>query len=373
MPWRALTVNQQRQEFLALAQKPSRNLSELCRRFGISRKTAYKWLARDTTEDQSRRPKNSPKRSNATLEAQVLAVRDAHPAWGGRKIAHVLMRDQQLAIAPSTVTSILHRHNRISPQASEAATPWQRFEHPWPNALWQMDFKGHFGLTDNSRCHPLTVLDDHSRYNIILQALPNERREGVQEALSRAFEQFGLPERINTDNGAPWGNSGQGGLTALEVWLIRLGIRLSHSRPHHPQTNGKEERFHRSLKAEVIDRHSFCDMTQVQQQFDRWRYCYNHERPHEALGLATPAKRYRISPRAMPRELPPIEYPDGDVVRKVQQGGWISLHNVEIRTSTALTGQPVGCRPVADCDGAFGLYFCHQKIGEFCLSGAVKL
>lgn len=144
------------------------------------------------------------------------------------------MRDQQVAIAPGTVTSILRRHNRISPQASEAATPWQRFEHPWPNALWQMDFKGHFGLTDNSRCHPLTVLDDHSRYNIILQALPNERREGVQEALSRAFGQFGLPERINTDNGAPWGNSGQGGLTVLEVWLIHPGIQLSHSRPHHP-------------------------------------------------------------------------------------------------------------------------------------------
>lgn len=111
----------------------------------------------------------------------------------------------------------------------------------------------------------------------------------------------------------------------------------------------------------------------MQQQFDRWRYCYNHERPHEVPGLATPARRYRISPRAMPRELPPIEYPDGDVVRKVQQGGWISLHNVEIRTSTALTGQPAGCRPVADCDGVFGLYFCHQKIGEFCLSDAVKL
>ena len=151
MPWRTLTVNQQRQEFLALAQKPSRNLGELCRRFGISRKTACKWLARDTTEDQSHRPKNSPKRSNATLEAQVLAVRDAHPAWGGRKIAHVLMRDQQVAIAPGTVTSILHRHNRISPQAGEAATPWQRFEHPWPNALWQMDFKGHFEPPHNYR------------------------------------------------------------------------------------------------------------------------------------------------------------------------------------------------------------------------------
>jgi len=182
------------------------------RRFGISRKTAYKWLARDSTEDQSRRPKNSPKRSNATLEAQVLAVRDAHPAWGGRKIAHVLMRDQQVAIAPGTVTSILHRHNRISPQAGEAATPWQRFEPPWPNALWQMDFKGHFGLTDNSRCHPLTVPDDHSRYNIILQALPNERREGVQEALSRAFVQFGLPERASTRTTArPGATAGRAG------------------------------------------------------------------------------------------------------------------------------------------------------------------
>ena len=169
---------------------------------GISRKTAYKWLKRDSTQEQSRRPHNSPKQTGSRVEQQVLAVRDEHPAWGGRKIARILQREHGIHIAPSTITSILHRNGRIIHENTHAAHNWQRFEHPYPNALWQMDFKGHFA-TDGGRCHPLTVIDDRSRYNIILRALANERREGVQAALTEAFRQYGLPDRINTDNGAP--------------------------------------------------------------------------------------------------------------------------------------------------------------------------
>ena len=353
----------QREEFVSLARQPEANISELARRFQISRKTAYKWLNRPAMTDLPRRPHYSPTRTPPEIEAMVLAVRDKHPAWGGRKIAHVLLRDQHIKLAASTITAVLHRHGRITPQASEAATPWQRFEHPHPNALWQMDFKGHFA-TATGRCHPLTVLDDHSRFNIVLQALGDQRRVSVQSALQAAFERFGLPERINTDNGAPWGSAGLGGPTQLAVWLIRLGMRLGYSRAFHPQTNGKDERFHRTLKAEVLAVHTFADLPDVQKQFVRWRHLYNHERPHQALGMNTPASRYRPSLRSLPRQLPAIEYLPGDLVRRVQQGGWLSLHGRAIKVSKALAGQPVACRASCEVDGVFDLYFCHQKIGQ---------
>lgn len=360
MPWRAVSVKAQREEFVSLASQADANISELCRRYGISRKSGYKWLKRpDALDDQSRRPLHSPRRTAPELEEQVLAVRQRHPAWGARKIAHVLARDQGVELAPSTVNAVLRRHGCIGVAASQAATPWQRFEHPHPNALWQMDFKGHFA-TDAARCHPLTVLDDHSRFNLVLEALGNEQRGSVQPVLQRAFERFGLPERINADNGPPWG--GQNGLSALAVWLIRLGVRLQHSRPAHPQTNGKDERFHRTLTAEVLAQRRFRDLAEVQRHFSRWRHVYNRQRPHEALGMQTPASRYAASPRAMPAVLPPIVYGPDDQVRKVQQGGWISLRGHDFRVGKALIGLPVALRPSAEFDGRFAVFFCHQLI-----------
>jgi transposase InsO family protein len=367
LPWSQVTVIDQRDEFVRFARSPGANVSELCRRFGISRKTGYKWLSRDTLEDRSRRPCSSPARTGQELETQVLAVRDQHPAWGGRKISHVLKRDHGLELAPSTVTAVLHRHGRIRKEASEASQAWLRFEHEQPNSLWQMDFKGHFA-TASQRCHPLTVLDDHSRFSIVLQALGNEQQAGVQGVLQGAFERYGLPDRINTDNGAPWGIGGQGGITGLQVWLIRLGVRLGHSRPWHPQTNGKDERFHRSLKAEVLDRRTFDDLEDAQKHFRRWRHVYNFQRPHEALQMATPSSRYRTSPRAMPATLPAIEYQPGDLVRKVQQNGWFTIRSRPFRVSWTLAGQPVACRPRADRDGTFEIFFCQQKISEVSLT-----
>jgi transposase InsO family protein len=367
MSWEAYTVTEKREEFVVLAEKEGGNISALCRRFGISRKTGYKWLKRyaegaaEALRDQSRRPLSSPQQSPASVEEAVLSVRQAHPAWGGRKIAHVLDRDRQLRVAPSTVTGILHRHGQIDPVASEAATPWQRFEHEAPNRLWQMDFNGHFAVGDG-RCHPLTVIDDHSRYNVALAACGNERRDTVQAVLERVFAQYGLPQRINTDNGPPWGTAGQEALSGLAVWLIRLGVRLSHSRPWHPQTNGKDERFHRSLKAEVQAHRHFESLAQVQGEFDHWRGIYNRERPHEALSMQTPAQRYVPSPRHLPASLPPIEYGPDDLVRKVQQGGWISFQGRDVRISKALLGQPVALRPCLDAEGLFKIYFCHQPL-----------
>ena len=203
MPWRTQTVKEQRIELVTLARKPGANISELARRFGVSRKTIYKWLNRDDMDDRSRRPKSSPKRTPQAQEARILATRDDHPTWGARKIAHVLSRDSGIVLALSTVNSILRRNGRISPEASRTATAWQRFEHPFPNDLWQMDFKGYFSTSHEGRCHPLTILDDHSRYNLCLDAQGNERHESVRAALLRVFERYGLPKCINTDNGAP--------------------------------------------------------------------------------------------------------------------------------------------------------------------------
>jgi transposase len=202
-----------REEFVRLASQEGANVSELCRRFEISRKTGYKWLGRWVSEglagleDQPVRPLNSPGKTPSAIEAKVLEVRQAHPVWGARKITHVLGRDHGLALASSTVNTILKRHGCITAQASQAATAWHRFEHEAPNDLWQMDFKGHFAV-GAARCHPLTVLDDHSRFNLVLEAATGESLGEVQPRLQRAFERYGLPRRINTDNGPPWMASG---------------------------------------------------------------------------------------------------------------------------------------------------------------------
>lgn len=361
LPWSQVTVKDLREEFVALARQPDTNMSELCRRYRISRKTGYKWLQREDLEDRSSRPKSSPNRMHEDREALVVALRAQHPAWGGRKLAHVLLREHGVQMASSTANSVLRRNGLIDPVASQAATAWHRFEHEQPNALWQIDFKGHFAM-DHGRCHPLTVLDDHSRFNVILQALDCERREPVRRQLQAAFEQFGLPERINADNGPPWGAPMPGALTELGVWLIRLGVRLTHSRPLHPQTNGKDERFHRTLAAEVIRGRHFKDLSDVQRQFTVWRHEYNSRRPHEGIGMQTPASRYLPSPRAMPTTLPAVEYGPGDLIRRVGSGGRISIKGHKLRVGKALIGQDVALRPRVQDDGSFDVYFCHHRL-----------
>ena len=233
-------------------------MRELCRRFGISPTTGYKWLERFRVggeaglSDRPRRPQHSPGRTGSEIEEMVLKVRDTHPAWGGRKLrAWLSARGHELLPSPSTITAILRRHGRIDPSEGAKHRAWQRFEHLEPNQLWQMDFKGHFAMLEG-RCHPLTVLDDHSRFSLGLEACGDERTQTVQQRLTRIFRRYGLPERMVMDNGAPWGHDADHHHTPLTVWLLRLGISVSHGRPYHPQTQGKDERFHRTLKAEVF-------------------------------------------------------------------------------------------------------------------------
>ncbi len=369
MPWHTRDTVSLRREFVELAIQEDSNRRELCRRFGVSPKTAYKWLARFGTEgtaglvDRSRRPRSSPEHTPPDLEAAVVGLRMQHPAWGGRKIARRL-RDLGLPAvpAPSTVTDILHRHGLITDEASDQATAWLRFEHPEPNELWQIDFKGYFD-TPAGRCHPLTAIDDHSRFNLILKTCSRTDWRTVQPAFIETFRRYGLPVRINADNGAPFGAPREvsHGLSRLAVWFIRLGIRVSHSRPRHPQTNGKDERFHRSLQAEVLNGRSFESPDRVQHAFDRWRTVYNCEQPHEALDLDAPAAHYRPSPRSYPERLPPIEYGPDDEVHYVPRNGWLRVHGRRLKVSNALTGLPIAVRPHTGEDGVLDFYFCHQR------------
>ena len=369
MPWGEFSVIELREEFVSLALAPGANVSELCRRFGIERSNGYKWLARYKAEghaglaDRSRRPHASPSRTAAATETEILRIRAAsNNAWGGRKIAWTLARDGQAMVpAASTISDILRRHGKLD-RGSHHPGQFVRFERAEPNELWQMDFKGHFPMA-KGRCHPLTVLDDHSRYSLGIEACADERDLTVRGCLTKLFHRHGLPFAMLMDNGSPWGDSGGQPFTIFTTWLMRLGIRVKHGRPYHPQTQGKDERFHRSLNAEVLDRNSYADLPACQRAFDKWRHIYNHERPHEAIGLNPPAMRYRPSPRVFNEHPPPIAYGPGDIVRKVDSGGLISFRNRPIRVGKAFRWQPVALRPTPE-DGTFDVHYCTQRIGK---------
>lgn len=369
MPWKESTLMSQRQEFALLASNPSVNFSELCQRFGISRKTGYKWRGRHKSQglagltDRSRRPLKSPRKTSEEVEQKVVKLRHQHHAWGGRTIrARLEALGEADLPAPSTITDILHRHKLISPEDSHSHIPFQRFEHPAPNDLWQMDFKGDFP-TAAQRCYPLTVLDDHSRFNVCLQASADQKTNTVKQALTTVFRRYGLPWRMTMDNGVPWGAPGspRGTWTQLTVWLVQIGIRVSHSRPYHPQTQGKNERFHRTLKTELLRDYAWRDLSDCQMRFDTWRDLYNCERPHQALQMAVPASRYEPSKRPFPEDLPPPEYPAGDLIRRVQSHGTIYYHRREYFVGEAFRGLDLALRPTTS-DGVFEVWFCHQKI-----------
>ncbi len=368
MPWEYLSIMEQRREFVALARLAGGNVSLLCRRFGISRQTGYKWLARagacdEDFSDRSRRPLSSPLRTPADMEARVLSVRDAHPAWGARKIVSCLERAGVSPPAASTVHAILTRHGRISgaPGLDKAA---QRFEMPEANQLWQMDFKGRVKLEDGSWVHPLTVVDDHSRYALCLRACGDERTQTVKSSLEAVFGTYGLPGAFYVDNGNPWGNGGQGQWTRMAVWLLKLGVDLIHSRPYHPQGRGKNERFHRTLKAEIFALRRFRDIAQLQRAFNKWRVVYNTERPHQALDMHVPASRYQPSPRPMPKTLPEVAYGPDDIVRKVgNTTPQISFKNRRWRIPRAFRGEIVAVRPL-NIDGRYAVYFATKRIAE---------
>ena len=373
MPWKEVSIMSQRLEFVTLATAENANIRHLCRCFGISSATAYKWLHRFQAsgagglEDRSRRPHQSPLRSPAKMEKAIIKLRGQHPAWGGRKLATRLLALGHAGVpCPSTITAILRRHQLLDPKESVKHQAFLRFERASPNELWQMDFKGEFKLPQG-RCYPLTILDDHSRFAVALQACARNTKNITQIAMIQVFRRYGLPDWITCDNGSPWGSGGRSYYTALGVWLLRLGIGISHSRPHHPQTQGKDERFHRTLEAEVLRYQQGASLAQWQRHFDQWRVVYNTERPHEALSMAVPASRYQPSQRRYPEHLTAIEYGPDDIVRKVRHFGHIKYEGREYHVGSAFYGLHVALRQT-NTDRRFAVYFCQHKIGALDLT-----
>lgn len=367
MPWKKVTEMSLKLEFIRFAIQESEPFVSLCSRFKISAKTGYKLLKRyhdegeEGLKERSRRPLSNPNQTSEAMEQKVLSVRLRKPSWGGRKIHSYLLNSGENNVPmPSTITGILKRHGLII-KKDLPLKALERFEHKEPNDLWQADFKGHFAM-QKGRCHPLTVLDDHSRFSLGLKACDSENKLIVQQHFTSIFEEYGLPYRINFDNGSPWASvkSREHRFTAFSIWLMRLGIQVSFSKVRRPQTNGKIERFHQTLKKELLQYNHYWGLKDAQASFDAWRTEYNFDRPHEAIYLKPPSSRYKMSPRRFPEKLPEIEYRASDIVRKVDAGGLISYRNKKIFIGEGFKSLPVALRE--NEDDIYSIYFCHQKI-----------
>jgi transposase InsO family protein len=300
----------------------------------------------------------------AAIEAEVVAVRDAHPTWGGRKLAKVLARRGVRQVpAASTCPDLLRRHDRLAPPETQPR-PWQRFAHGAANDLWPLDCKGHVPLAVG-RCHPLSVLDDHARFLVGLAACANEQDETVRVILTDLFRRYGMPWRLLVDNGPPWGNPHPVPReTRLRSWLLRLGIDGIHGRPRHPQTQGKVARVQRTLIGEVLATTPLPNLASAHRAFAGWRDISNQERPHDAVDLATPLSRDQVAPpREFPAALPPIDYGPGAIVKTVHGKGQLTDRGHCLYVSAALVGEPVAVRPTT-ADGIFERSDCHCRLGQ---------
>ena len=355
MPWHQTDPVNERLKFVAAAQRGDRSMAELCRDFGISRKTGYKHLARyrrdgpEGLRDHSRAPQSHPNQTPALIEASILRVRKAQPTWGSKKILASLCRNGWLEEdlpARSTVDAILKRAGVVQPRKRRTRRPHHGapgVEAHAPNDCWSIDYKGWFRVGDGTRCDPLTVNDVRSRASLECRALVSPKLEDVQYRLERLFRRLGLPSMMLSDNGPPFGSNGIGGLSRLSVWLLRLGIRCVYIEPGHPEQNGRHERFHETLKAETASPPRASIRAQ-QARFDRFKREYNQERPHEALDMKTPSDVYEPSEREMPSELSDHEYGAGFEARRVRRDGSIKWKAGYVFVGEALAGEVVGLR-----------------------------
>jgi transposase InsO family protein len=347
-------------------------MTELCARFGISRRVGYKWLARYDAEgkaglhDRSRAPHHCPHRIDDAVAGLLVATRRKRRAWGPEKLLDYL-RPRYPGIdwpAVSTVGDLLERRGLVTPRRRRYKAAHPGVGPPVtraPNDLWTADFKGEFRTGDGEDCYPLTVADLHTRYLLECRGLRSTRTMGAQAVFERLFREYGRPRGLRTDNGVPFATTGLHGLSTLAVWWIHLGIQPRRILPAHPQQNGAHERMHKTLKREAI-RPPRATLAAQQRAFDRFRGVYNTERPHRALGGATPASRYRPSPRPYPDPLPPIEYPGHFAVREITAAGTFRFKDKLLFLSNALRHYPVGLEEVED--GIWSVYFCHVLLAR---------
>lgn len=357
MAWKEMSAMAQRYELVQDYLAELDSMAELCREYGVSRKTAYKWCARFAAEgrrglsDRSRRPHQLPPTIAWPIRRAILQARRHHRSWGARKLRAWLVRAQPHRRWParSTIHDVCHAeglvravHRRIPALVN---APRRLRPADGPNAVWTVDFKGHFRLGDGARCYPLTLRDVASRFTLRCDALEGERTTATRARFERAFLTYGLPACIRSDNGKPFAGPGLARLSVLNVWWLRLGIAVEQIALGRPDQNGSHEQFHRVLKAETA-RPPAATLHAQQRRFDRFRHEYNAERPHEALDDDVPAAHYQSSPRAYPRQLPALEYPGHWEVRRVRAGGIVSWRNAPVFLSEALTGQDVAFEEV---------------------------
>ena len=358
MTWKDVTIMDQRYRFILDYQGQENSLAELCRAYGISRPTAYKWLTRyqeaglEGLRDRSHARPFQAQQTPLEQEEMILAARAAHPHWGAPKLKAWLENKHpgQTLPAPSTIGLILKRHGLTVPRkrlhhATPATAPLANALAP--NTVWCVDFKGWFYTGDGKRCDPLTISDAFSRFLVRCQAVAKTDGEHVRAIFEAAFRQYGLPQIIRSDNGPPFASTGLGGLSHLAVWWIRLGLRPERIRPGKPQENGRHERMHLTLLREAATPPQANGRTQ-QLRFDRWRQEFNEERPHQALGQVPPARLYEPSPRPYPSRLREVEYVEDWTVRAVRPNGQMKWGGHEVRITEALTGERIGLEPVAD-------------------------
>lgn len=369
MVWRETGIMDERIRFIGACVEQEETMSALCERFGISRKTGYKWLGRyrargaEGLYDLPRAPLHHGRATPAEVVARIIALKEAHPSWGPKKLIGRLRRDEPGCAWPavSTAGEVLKRHGLVGRRRAR----WRALGNgPWPepegpNAVWTSDYKGWFRTGDGQRCEPLSVMDASSRYLLTLQATSSTGDEQAWPVYERAFDEFGLPDRHRSDNGPPFASAGVSGLTPLSVRFIKLGIELERIQPGKPQQNGRHERFHLTLlplaKAPQLDRKAQAEA------FDAFRREYNQERPHEALGMDTPAQHYRPSQRNMPAKMPEPDYPPEAAVRRVRSSGEIKWNGKLIYVSSTLVGEAVAATEIED--GQWALRFYTHPLG----------
>jgi transposase InsO family protein len=372
MPWKGVTVSEERQRFIEDWKLNYYSVTKLAERFGIAPKTAHNWIARyekhgeNGFHEHSRRPHSCPWQTDPAIVEELLATRRAHPHWGPRKLLK-LMDDrtpERDLPAPSTAALILAKHGlvRTRRRFCRAHPGCPKTVPQGPNDIWAADYKGQFRLGNSSYCFPLTVSDLASRYLLGVDAHPAISLELTQKHFTWLFQEFGLPNRIRTDNGAPFASSALARLSQLSVFFINLGIYPELIEPGEPQQNGVHERMHRTLKQEATIPPA-SSLPAQQRRFDRFREEFNHQRPHEALQMHPPANRYRPSTRPMPLHIEPYVYPGHFLVRRVSQAGTIRVFKNQIFVSNTLHQQDVGLEEVAD--GVYEVYFCFYQIGRY--------
>ena len=357
MPWKDKTVEELRKEFVEAAES-CLNFSSLCREFGVSRATGYKWLARrennESLSDRSRRPKVTANKTSDAIEAQIIEARTTHPGWGAKKIKVSLENRGVEMPCVKTVNNILNRYGCISKEESLKHKAFTRFEKERCNEMWQTDFKGEFKMQNGNYCFPLDIFDDHSRF--VIRIKPSESTSNlVLPTFREAFYEYGMPDSVLSDNGAQFAGFRQG-YTQFEKWLMNHDVLPIHGRIKHPQTQGKIERFHRAMNQELLKHYTPKDITDAERVFNDWRNCYNNERPHEALGMKCPSDIYVPSERTYRDEIKKYEYSGKYHVIKGNSWGYVRFGGWQIYLSETMANEYIEFRPNPNGDTFIACY-----------------